>query len=34
MRDFLGRFQEGADAEGWGALSRVLLTSNPFLFVD
>mgnify|MGYP003339322054 CR=1 FL=1 len=34
MRDFLGRFPEGADADGWGALSRVLLTSNPFLFVD
>ncbi len=38
LREFLDRFAAAApgatDADAWGALARVLLTSNPFLFVE
>ena len=38
LRDFLDRFATAApgatEADAWGALARVLLTSNPFLFVE
>ena len=38
MHDFLARVAEQSpklsEREAWGALARVLLTANPFLFVD
>ena len=38
LREFLDRFAAAApgatEADAWGALARVLLTSNPFLFVE
>ena len=38
MHDFLARVAkqspEPSEREAWGALARVLLTANPFLFVD
>ena len=38
LHDFLARVAaqspEPSEREAWGALARVLLTANPFLFVD
>jgi hypothetical protein len=38
MHDFLARVAkqspEPSEREAWGALARVILTANPFLFVD